>query len=171
MAETKLAEFSASAFYPAPDDELESGDVFAPLTQVNGRLVAVFDDTDEEAIITPEIQMPSVAGTLKARISFFTASDVDNNIDFEVFVEAKTEGVDTLDMEASSSWDSANAVTAISPAAAGDPGSALVTLSNDDSVAEGDSVRFGLRRDANDGTNDTATGDVYVTKLTIIDET
>ncbi|MCL4822575.1 MAG: hypothetical protein KJZ57_00025 [Anaerolineales bacterium] len=36
------------------------------------------------------------------------------------------------------------------------------TLTNKDSVAAGDYVRIRLMRDADDGTNDTASGDCYV---------
>jgi hypothetical protein len=37
-----------------------------------------------------------------------------------------------------------------------------VTLTNADSIAAGDLVRISISRDADDGTNDTATGDLYL---------
>jgi hypothetical protein len=48
------------------------------------------------------------------------------------------------------------------PGTPGYLGQVSITLTNNDSLAAGDYFRLSLSRDADDGTNDTATGDLYV---------
>jgi len=176
MAHKTLLTFPATALIGDSNEQLEAGDAAALPDEFKDRPVLVFDDTAEMAAVSPEVVMPQgdggyAGGTLKADIHFFTASANSDNVDFEAFVEAKTPNTDTLDLEAATSWDSANAATHALGGTAGDPRMVTVTLTNKDSVAAGDLVRFGIRRDADDGTNDTATGDVYVTTVEIWEDT
>ncbi|NQT86943.1 hypothetical protein HQ560_09275, partial [bacterium] len=110
-------------------------------------------------------------GTLKATLFLFAASDATNGCVFDLFVEAVTAG-DTLDLEAATSWDSVNSSGDIdlSGSTAGDLVTATVTLTNKDSVAAGDLVRFGVRRDT-DHANDDAVGDIYLAALEVWEET
>ena len=68
---------------------------------------------------------------------------------------------DSADM-ATDSFDTVNSQNATVPGTAGYPDVISVTLSNADSVAAGDWVCISLARDADDGTNDDATGDAEV---------
>ena len=137
-----------------------------------GRPVLSFNDTDEEAAITAEVAMPGqyAGGTLKATIFLFTASDNTNDAAFDVFVEAVT-ALDTLDIQATADWDTANSGTvSVSGTTAGDLVALTITLTNKDSVAKGDMVRFGIRRDCDSGDDDIV-GDVFVTTLEIWEDT
>ncbi|NIT58333.1 MAG: hypothetical protein GWN00_19530 [Aliifodinibius sp.] len=165
---TTIFDFPANALVPLPNDEPASGDVPASYDDLVGRPCLRFDDTAEEAIATPEMAFPQgVTGTLTAKIHFFTISDNTNDVVFNVYVEAKTPDSDTLDMETADSWDTVNTVTkSVSGTTAGDPVVASVTLTNKDSVAAGDSVRFCLRRDAANASDDIS-GDVCVTAIEI----
>lgn len=173
MAHVTLLNFSANAMIGDSNAQLVGGDAPATLDEFLDRPVLAFGDTDEEAALTLETKMPGqyAAGTLKATIDFFTASDNTNDLAMDVFVEAKTPGSDTLDMETASSWDSANSGTvSVNGTTAGDPLSLTITLANKDSVAASDLVRFGIRRDC-DSANDDIIGDVYVTNLEIWEDT
>lgn len=155
------------------DAQLVAGDAAAvPVSHV-GRPAYAFDDTDEEAIVSGEFEWPdgyTGSGTLKATVHFAMASDTTNDIAIDAFVEAKTPGTDTLDMEAASSWDSANSGTSsVSGTTAGDPLALTITLTNKDSVASADLVRVGFRRDC-DSANDDATGDMFIYSVCLFEE-
>lgn len=173
MAHVTLLNIPASAMVGDQDAQLVGGDAAAMHGSKVGRPLLVFDDTDEAAALTGEYEMPGqyAGGTLMATVHYFTASDNTNDIAWDVFVEAKTTGTDTLDMETASSWDTANSGTAsVGGTTAGDPLSLDITLANKDSVAAGDLVRFGLRRDTDSGDDDIV-GDVYVSTLEIWEST
>lgn len=159
MAHVTLLDIPASAWIGDTDAQLEAGDLLAPLTNFLGRPAVSFDwGADEEAATSPEFRMPGnyAGGTLMATISF----SIDNNADdiaLDVFVEAKTEDADTLDMLTADGWDAANSGTvSLGGSTAKDPLSMDITLTNKDSVAAGDLVRFGLRRDTDSGDDDAA---------------
>jgi len=160
----------ASAFIGDNDAQLVGGDVLAPLSAKKGRPVLVFDDTAEAAATSPEYAMPAsfAGGTLKATVFGFAATNAADGVVFDVFVEAKTPDTDTLDLETATSWDSANSSGDwdLSGTTAGDPTDIEVTLTNKDSVAAGDLVRFGIRRDT-DHANDDASGDFYILAIVI----
>ena len=88
--------------------------------------------------------------------------DNTNDIALGVYLEAKTPNVDTLDMETATSWDVANSGTiSLSGSTVGDPLNLSVPLTNNDSVATGDLVRLGIRRDTL-SPNDDASGKVFI---------
>lgn len=163
----------ASSFVPDSNAQLVAGDGAAAFKAHLGRPVLAMDDTDEEAATSVGFQMPATytgSGTLKADVWYYMASDATNDVAIDVFVEAVTHG-DTLDLEAASGWDSANSGTAsVSGTTAGDPRKLTITLANKDSVAAGDLVRIGIRRDC-DSANDDASGDLYFAGMTIREET
>jgi hypothetical protein len=83
-------------------------------------------------------------------------------VDFEVAIEAVSDD-DALDLDATTSFDTVNTITAPTvPGTAGYIDVIACTLTNNDSSAAGDYMRVRLERDADDGTNDTATGDCHV---------
>ncbi len=153
------------------DAQLEAGDAPANLERFIGRLGYTFDaGATEEAIISPELIMPTqyTGSGLVAIVHFAMVSATTNTIDLDVFVEAKTPDTDTLDMNDTSSWATVNTANMTVAGTAGNPSDLSITLTNADSVAVGDLVRFGLRRDT-DGT-DTATGDLIFFCMEIADD-
>ena len=172
MAHVTLLNIPASAFIPDQNAQLVAGDVGASWVSHKDRPALSFDDTAEEAAVCPEYAMPGqyAGGTLKATLFLYMATDATNDIAFDVFVEAVT-ALDTLDLEAAVSWDTANAGTAsVGGTTAGDLVAITITLANKDSVAAGDLVRFGVRRDT-DSANDDASGDAYLSSVEIWEDT
>lgn len=166
-----LFTFSAHALIGDNDAQLVAGDVAATPNVFIGRPGLEYDDTAEEAALTGEVEMPSqyTGSGLTAKIHFAMKSATSSNVRWDVLVEAKTPDTDTLDMEAASGWDSVNAGTAAVPGTAGNPSDVSITLTNADSVAVGDLVRFGIRRDC-DHADDAASGDAILFALTIEDD-
>jgi hypothetical protein len=153
---TTLLNFDATSF-DGDTVPVTAGDKAAYFDAINGRLCLVLPDgADEHAAVSKAVAMPQAyaAGTISAKICYFTAATT-GSVDFEIYVEAVTDG-DTVDHDSATSFDSANAATVAVPATAGYIDVASITLTNKDSVAAGDSVRFLLRRDSDDGADDAA---------------
>jgi hypothetical protein len=166
-----LLSLAASSFIGDQDAQLVVGDVAVPHASHLGRPCLAFDDTAEEAAVSVEFEMPSqyTGSGLTATVHFAMASDATNDVAIDIFVEAKTWN-DNLDMEAASSWATVNAGTkSVGSTTAGDPLSLDITLTNADSVAAGDLVRIGVRRDT-DSASDDAVGDMFVYSLTLEDD-
>ncbi len=165
-----LLTIPASAFFGDQDAQLVAGDAHAGQETFLGKPALAFDNTDEEAAVSPEFEMPKkYTGTgLKARLHW-TSPTTTGDVRLEVYVEAKTPNSDTLNTVTTASWASANAVTDDAPAGAGDPLRVDVTLTNADGVAAGDTVRFGIRRDTDHADDDLA-DDAYVWTVTIEDD-
>ncbi len=164
MAHTTLLSLSANSFIGDTDANLVAGDSGAIPVLHKGRPAISFDATTEQAMVSPEFIMPGqyAAGTLNADILFAMADDNTNDIALGVYLEAKTPNVDTLDMETATSWDVANSGTiSLSGSTVGDPLKLSVPLTNNDSVATGDLVRLGIRRDTL-SPNDDASGKVFI---------
>lgn len=171
---TTLLNLTATNFVGDDDAQLVAGDAACSLEFHKGRAALTFDPGGTaEAAITGEYVMPSeyAAGTLKADIILAADTATTGGVVFDVFVEAKTPGTDTFDMETDTGWDSANSSGDIDLAGttAGDPLKATITLTNKDSVAAGDTVRFGIRRDT-DHAGDDASGDAFVYAVRIFED-
>jgi hypothetical protein len=167
MANT-IFNWSAAAFKPDTNAQLVAGDLGAEYREYEDRSGYVFDDVDEAAMIGPEAPMPQgVVGTLIAKVHFFMLANNSDDIALDIFVEAKTPGVDTIDMETAASWDSANSGTmSLSGSTAGDPLVLSITLTNKDGVVAGDLTRIGVRRDC-DSANDDAADELVITAVEI----
>ena len=126
---------------------------------INQRPVLLFDaSTDETAYWT--IPAPQgITGQLDCIISLIMVSATSGATRWEVLVEAVTSG-DSVDLDATTSFDSTNNNGATVPGTAGFLQQITVTLTNKDSIAAADYVRISINRDANgtSGTDD-ATGD------------
>jgi hypothetical protein len=135
---------------------------FPQLTLVNRRPVLAFDAaTDETCYWTCKIPQ-GFTGTMSAVVQYMMASATSGKVDFEGSLEAVTDG-DSTDLDAGDSFDTANTITAPTvPGTAGFIDEFTITMTTQDSAAAGDYARFRLVRDADDATNDTATGDCYV---------
>lgn len=139
---------------------------------VQNRPYLAFDDTAVEGCRTVPFQMPAAytgSGTLKADIHYIMASATSGKVDFEVSVEAFT-AADAVDLDAGESFDTLNAANQTVPGTAGYLGVATVTLTNKDSVAAGDYVRLKIERDADDATDDTASGDARLLQVVVREE-
>ncbi|UCE60478.1 MAG: hypothetical protein JSU63_01770 [Phycisphaerales bacterium] len=165
MAHITLLQYDAHSFI-LPGSNAPAVDV------VQNRPFLAFDDTTVETAVSKAVAVPGqyAGGTLKASIGYMMASATSGKIDLEVSVEAVTDG-DSIDLDSASSFDTANTVNATVPATAGYVDVLTVTLANADGVAAGDMFRIKLERDADDGTDDTATGDARVLWVEIWEET
>jgi len=139
---------------------------------VQNRPFVAFDAGAVETCFTKPAAMPGqyAGGTLKASLGYVMASATSGKVDFEVSVEAVSDG-DTVDLDATTSFDTLNAGNVTVPATAGHIDVLTITLTNKDSVAAGDLITFKLERDADDATDDTASGDARVLWLEIWEET
>ena len=133
------------------------------------RLALAFDDTTNESVYLQTVLPPAYTGTgtLKARLLFYSASANSGDAGWEVGVEAVTPA-DTLDLEATSSWDTGNGGTQALSGTAGDLTAITITLTNKDSCAAGDSFRIGIVRTAL--TTDTVSGDLFLYSLELFED-
>jgi hypothetical protein len=154
MATTRAILTPFSAEFPSSN--------FPGLSTVNARPVLAFDASTQETTYWTLVAPQALTGALSCVITYMMASATSGNIEFEVAVEAITDA-DATDLDATTSFDTVNASGAITvPGTAGYIDQVSVTLTNADSVAAGDLLRISISRDADDGTNDTATGDLYL---------
>lgn len=125
----------------------------------------LFDDTTPEAMYW-QFRMPqNYASAPVFKLQYSMASATADDVDFEVSVMAVTDG-DSQDLDAES-YDTVNSGNKTVPGTAGYLDEISIALSNADSLAAGDYVRIKMERDADDATNDDATGDceVWATSL------
>jgi len=134
---------------------------------VQNRAFMGFDDTTDETAYSKAFRMPSGygGGALTAVITYFMASATSGTAGFDVAVEAVTDG-DTLDLDSASSFDTDNTDSETVPGTAGHVSQLTISLSNDDGVVAGDSVRLRINRDA---AGDTATGDARVLWVSLVE--
>lgn len=134
----------------------------AALLKVGERWVLAFDASSVESASWTFRAPQGLSGSLSLVVSYFMASATSGNIDFEASVEAISEG-DAHDLDAGTYFSTVNTMTADAvPATQGYMGEFTISLTNADSIAAGDVVTIKLERDADDATNDTASGDCYV---------
>lgn len=130
-------------------------------SKINGRAVLVFSATGTRQAIWTTKAAQGWTGAVTAVVDYFT-SVTTGSFTFAVEVEAIAEG-DTVDLDSANSFDSANSSADTVPGTAGYLAQHSITLTNADSIAAGDMVRFRLSR--TDGT----TGIAYITSLEIRD--
>lgn len=170
-----LADFylPASMFVGDGDAQLVAGDDPCGVVAHNGAMALSFPDgSDESAAVSQWVEMPSAfaSGTLKGRVFYYAESATSGDFDLEGYLQAVTPGSDTLDLEAATSWDSANQADLPASGTAGDLLYADVTFTNKDGVAPGDLFRLGLRRDSDDATDDDATGAMFIAGVRLFEE-
>ena len=141
---------------------------FPQLTLVNRRPVLAFDAATQETCQWTDVAPQGLDGALTAVITYSMASATANLIEFEVSLEAISDG-DAVDTDAADSFDTVNSGSATVPGTAGYIDQVSVTLTNADAIAAGDLFRLRVSRDADDGTNDTATGDLYLHSVELRD--
>lgn len=159
MANTRFVLTPNAAEFPASN--------FPQLMLVNQRPVLAFDASTNETCYWTAAVPQGWTGTKTAYIYYIMASATSGDVDIDVAVEAVTDG-DATDLDAGTSFDTTNSTDNTTvPGTAGYMDVVAVTLTNNDSSAAGDYVRFSLTRDA---ASDTATGDMYVLAMEIRDD-
>lgn len=162
----------ATRFVFTPESAQFPSTAFPQLLTIHSteRIFALaFDASTVEACFWRAIVPQGWTGTITAVVTYCMASATSGKVDFEVSVQAVTDD-DALDVDTSTSYDTANAITAPTvPGTAGYIDQFTCTLTNNDSSAAGDWLTIKLERDADDGTNDTAAGDCYVLAVEIRD--
>lgn len=141
---------------------------FPQLQLVNRRPVLSFNDSTQETCQWTGVAPQGFTGTVTALVNYIMASATSGLVDFEVSLEAVTDG-DATDLDAVDSFDTVNSANATVPGTAGNIDQLSVTLTNADSIAAGDYFRLKVSRDADDATNDTATGDCHVLAVELRD--
>lgn len=154
MATTRVVLTPFSAEFPP--------NAYPGLSTINARPTLAYDASTQETAYWTLVAPQGLTGALSCVITYMMASATSGNIEFEVAVEAITDA-DATDLDATTSFDTVNSsgATAV-PGTAGYIDQVSVTLTNADSIAAGDLVRISISRDADDATNDTATGDLYL---------
>ncbi len=161
MANTRMIFLPFAAEFPAGN--------YPQLKLVNRRPVLAFDAGNDEVCFWTGVAPQGLAGTLAVVVTYMMAGAVSGTVDFEASVEAVSDG-DAIDLDAGESFDTANGMSAATvPGTAGYIDQATITLTNKDNIAAGDYFRLKLMRDADDGTNDTASGDCYVLAVELRD--
>lgn len=124
-----------------------------------------FDATTSETCYWTFIAPQGFTGTKTAVVTYRAASATSGTFQFDVALEAITDG-DATDTDAASSFATVNTSSAATvPATAGYIDQVSVTLTNDDSVAVGDYCRLSLARNI----ADSATGDIQVLAVELRD--
>ena len=137
---------------------------FPAITPVNGRVVLAFDASTDEACYWSFICPQGGIGTSLTCIVYYAmASATSGAIYWQAALEAVTPG-DSLDLDAATSFDTANSGNGTVPGTAGYMQAITITMTNKDSIAAGDLVWLKLNRDADNG-SDNATGDAYVYRV------
>jgi hypothetical protein len=154
MATTRALLTPFSAEFPAAN--------FPQLTTVNARPALAFDAATKETAYWTLAAPQGLTGTMTLVLTYMMASATSGTVEIEASVEAVSDG-DATDLDATTSFDTANASGAITvPGTAGYIDQVSITLTTQDSAAAADYIRLSIARDAADGTNDTATGDLYL---------
>lgn len=113
-----------------------------------------FDETSTQTVTWSTMLNNYNSGTLYADI-IYTSSATSGTMNWGVYIECKTPSVDTLDYD-TNSFSTVNSTSVTVGATSGMAMKATATLTNQDSCANGDTVRIKLERRAQD--TDTAVG-------------
>ncbi len=124
---------------------------------------ALFDDTVAE-IMRWRFRIPQdFASALVLKLIYSMVSATSGTIEFEAAIWASSDG-DDADNE---SYDTVNTATETVPGTAGFASTLSVTMANIDAMDANDLCALRIARDADDGTNDTATGDLELRAVSL----
>lgn len=152
----------ATRFVFTPQSAEMPSSNFGVYSLSNRRPVLLFDATTDEAVYWTGIAPQGLTGTITVIITYTMASATSGACRWEALLEAITDG-DTVDTDATTSFDSTNSAGATVPGTAGHIDQVSITMTNADSIAAGDYFRLQVNRDANGTTGtDDATGDAQI---------
>ena len=140
---------------------------FAALSLINRRPVLAFDAGTDETAYWTGIAPQGLTGAITVVITYMMASATSGNIYWQAALEAVTDG-DSTDLDAGTSFDTANSGNGAVPGTAGYIDQISITMTNADGLAAGDYFRLSVNRDADNG-SDTATGDAYLLAVELRD--
>lgn len=140
---------------------------FAARTLVNRRPALAFDAATDETAYWTFAAPQGLTGTITVVISYIMASATSGSVYFQAALEAVTDG-DATDLDAGTSFDTANSGSGAVPGTAGYLDQISITMTNADSLSAADYARLSVNRDA-DNAGDTATGDCYVLAVELRD--
>ncbi len=152
MSTTRAVFTPESAHFPAAN--------FAALGLVNARPVLAFDAATSEAAYWTFIAPQGLAGALSVVLSLIGNGAGTNPTYWRAQLEAIT-SADATDLDAATSFDTANAGSIAMPTTQGHMVQLTITLTNADSIAAGDLVRLSIDRDAANA-SDTFAADAYL---------
>ena len=161
--------FDADSFVPPATDSADRG------VAQNRSYLGFAATTANESMYSSAVRWPNAytgSGTLKADIHYFTGA-TSGGVTWEVRVEAVSDN-DAINLATASSFETPSgtnnrATVSAGPSTANYLDVATATLTDKDSVAVGDLVRFQLTRLQNDS-NDTAAQDANVVCLTVYED-
>lgn len=158
---TRIVCTPGAAEYPAAN--------FPQLLLINRRPALAFDAATDETCYWTSVAPQGLTGTITLIVSYIMASATSGSVRWQAQIEAVTAG-DATDLDATTSFDTANSAGGTVPATAGYLAQISITMTNADSLAAADYYRISLNRDA-DGTSgtDDAAGDVYVLAVELRD--
>jgi hypothetical protein len=133
---------------------------FPALGLSNRRPILAFDAGTDETCYWTAVAPAGLTGTITVVVSYIMASATSGVVVFQAALEAITAG-DTVDLDTTTSFDTANSGSGTVPGTAGYMQQISITMTNADSLAAADYFRLSLNRDADSG-SDTATGDAHV---------
>lgn len=152
----------STVLLPIPPSGFD-GTAPAGLAYENSVPHCLFDDTTPEGAYWT-FRMPSdYSSSPVLKLVYSMASATTGTIEFEASIWAVSDGEDA-DTE---SYDTVNNSTETVPGTAGLSSDLSNTLTNADSLAANDLVHIKLFRDADDATNDTATGDLELRAVSL----
>jgi hypothetical protein len=124
----------------------------------------LFDAAAVENVVFSGHMPANYASGAVLKFYYAMASATSGKVNFEGSIAAASDG-DSEDLDAIgyAAVNDSGGVTV--PGTAGYPDLIAITMTNDDGVAAGDLVLVKLERDADDGTDDTATGDCEVREV------
>lgn len=143
-----------SAHFPATN--------FPQLLPVNNRPALAFDAATDETCYWTGVAPQGLTGAITLVLTFIMASATTGSARWQAQIEAVTDA-DSTDLDATTSFDTANSAGATVPGTAGFIKQVSITMTNADSLTAADYFRLSVNRDA-DGTSgtDDATGDAYL---------
>lgn len=128
-----------------------------------------FDAATDEGAYWTAVVPQGWTGTGTAVITYSMASATSGNVIADVTIEAVTSADGTPNLASAESLDTANTSSATAvPGTAGLMSQLSITLTNADSIAVADMVRFLVRRVGSNG-SDTAAGDMLIYAVEIRD--
>lgn len=140
---------------------------FPALTLINRRPVLAFDASTDETAYFTGVAPQGLTGTITVVITYMMASATSGNIYWQAALEAVT-AADATDLDAGTSFDTANSGNGAVPGTAGYMQQISITMTNADGLAAADYFRLSVNRDA-DNASDTATGDAYLLAVELRD--
>ncbi|HXF44872.1 MAG TPA: hypothetical protein VNK91_02020 [Burkholderiaceae bacterium] len=154
-----------------PEDFRPAGTDFPDIVQTGAAndedLVAALDATTSEEFVVDGVAPQGLTGALTLVVYYWMASATTGGVAVGAAVQAVTPG-DALNRNTTASYDTENIGTDTVPGTAGNEDSVSITLTTADGMAAGDDFKIKVRR-AVENASDTATGDLYISRVELRD--